>query len=89
MRTAKAAGNQFRHEIRADWEQRIDSAKHISREQGQVQTHQKWVNRVVDSAKLLFDDGKQDYVVNAALLDPIRSPLQQSLRNTAKLILGR
>ncbi|AHF76489.1 Glycosyl transferase family 2 [Sodalis praecaptivus] len=89
LRTAKAANNQFRHEIRADWEQRIDSSKRISREQGQVQTHQKWENRVVDSSKLLFDDGKQDYVVNSALLDPIRPPLQQSIRNTVKLILGR
>ncbi|MBT9431263.1 hypothetical protein JZM24_02175 [Candidatus Sodalis endolongispinus] len=70
-------------------EQRIDSGKRISREKGQVQTHQKWESRVVDSAKLLFDDGKQDYVVNTALLDHIRSPLPQALRNTAKLILSR
>ncbi|NDL62324.1 glycosyltransferase family 2 protein [Acerihabitans arboris] len=89
LRSAKVAGNQFSHEIRDDWNQRIDSRQRINRAQSRNRTNQHWDERIVNSSKLLFDDGMNGYIVNTDLLDPIRGTFQQVARNCIKVILRR
>jgi hypothetical protein len=89
LRSAKIEGNQFRHEIRDDWNQRIDSTRRIIRTSSNPRVNQRWEERIVDSSKLFYDDGENDYIVRTDLLDPIRTPVQQVFINLIKSVFGR
>jgi len=88
LRSANISDNQFNHEIRDDWSERIDSRQRINRTVGRMRSNQNWEERVVDSSKLLFD-GNCEYVIQTEFLDPIRNPFQQILRSVIKKIMGR
>jgi glycosyltransferase involved in cell wall biosynthesis len=63
----------FRHESVPNWSARILTAKPTAGAAKAGYLPESWEERIVDAGVLLYDDGDAEFIINEALLPPIRN----------------